>query len=410
MATADPRKAARLLVRPFPLKGESLRGYLHRVGECNGLGSGIQVFRALTGNNFRSQNVSGLELEKIAQSLALSQNQIEMMGYQAGEPNAQNKCVFFGHKIATVHFRSGSVAVCPSCLDEQNAISGLWDLRAVNACPHHGNWLVTTCPSCDQPINWDRQHISSCECGFDLRKAETICAPAGALMQAGLIYQRSMHDLSFYVDETKDCPDWILDIPLNQLLSTIRYLENALVPLFSSKREMYVGGTHAKQYLATVLFSEIIKDWPNGFFAVLKELTESGYSDAVMTVAKFNSIYSRLLTGFKEEASLELPHEFDLALKKFRKDLCINQKDSTGVTRNRVYLNPSIVKRSLNGDLVINYQDALTALNIPSDEPCCEKTVRFQDFLDMKAYLSSACCLLERNPDHQDYCHTDGRA
>ncbi len=410
MATADPSKAVRLLVRPSPFKGESLRGYLHRVGECNGLGSGIQVFRDVTGNNFKSKNVSDLELELIAHSLGLTQSQIEMMGYQAVAQDAQCKCVFFGHKIAAAHLRGSNVAICPSCLDEQNAISGLWDIRAVNACPHHGNWLVSTCPSCGQSINWDRRHISSCECGFDLRKTETIPAPPEALMQAGLIYQRVMRDLSFYVDETMDCPDWALDLPLNQLLSTIRYVENVLAPWFPFKRDICEDKAHRRQYETATLFAEIIKDWPNGFFTVLKEYSDSRDLGAVIAAGKFNSIYSRLLTGFKEETSLELPYEFDLALKKFREDLCINQKDSTGATRNRVYLNPTIVQRAPNGDWVIDFKDAVTALNIPSDESSCEQTVCFQDFLEMKAYLSSACCLLDRNPHQQDFSHFDDRA
>lgn len=229
-------------------------------------------------------------------------------------------------------------------------------------------------------------------------------------MQAGLIYQRVMRDLSFYVDETMDCPDWALDLPLNQLLSTIRYVENVLAPWFPFKRDICEDKAHRRQYETATLFAEIIKDWPNGFFTVLKEYSDSRDLGAVIAAGKFNSIYSRLLTGFKEETSLELPYEFDLALKKFREDLCINQKDSTGATRNRVYLNPTIVQRAPNGDWVIDFKDAVTALNIPSDESSCEQTVCFQDFLEMKAYLSSACCLLDRNPHQQDFSHFDDRA
>lgn len=382
MATADPRKPARLLVRPPPFKGESLRGYLHRVGECNGLGNGDQVFRALTGNEYRNYQVAARDLEKIAHSLMLSQTQVEFMGYQAIESGTQNKCLFFGHKIATAHFRSRHLAVCPTCLDEQNAVSGLWDLSAVPACPHHGGWLISACPSCGQQINWNRRHVSSCKCGFDLRKAETKRAPAEALMQAGLIYQRAMNDLSFYVDETKDCPDWILDIPLNQLLSIIRYVTDVMTPSYPFEQDWYEDEARTGQMRAAVLFSEIIQEWPNGLWSVLIRYSDFLDTELVLNASKFKSRYSFILKGTQRNTGRKrgLPDIFVKNLRNFLERLRIRGYDRSVDIRLISFLNPSALKRTSRG-WMLKTKDATLPIDIGAEGSIIEELWRQSCFV-----------------------------
>ena len=75
------------------------------------------------------------------------------------------------------------------CLAQQQAISGLWDLRAVCVCPHHGKWLIDRCPACDKSLKWNRTSVIRCQCGFDLRNVETKPAPPDVLTLTALVYE-----------------------------------------------------------------------------------------------------------------------------------------------------------------------------------------------------------------------------
>ncbi len=374
MATTDPRKAARLLVRPSPFKGESLRGYLLRVGECNGLGNGAQLFRALTGKNYSDHQITAQDLEIIAHSLELSQSQVELMGYQSIEPGTRSKCLFFGHKIAAVHFRRRRLAVCPACLNGQNAISGLWDLSAVNACPHHGSMLISLCPSCGQAINWSRKHVSRCHCGFDLRQAETKSAPAEVLLQARLIYQRVTLDLPFLRNDVWDCPGWIEQISLNQLLSIIRFVTDVMSPSYPFEQDWCEDEARSGQTRSAVLFSEIIQGWPNGLWSVLIRYSDSIDTGLVMAASNFRARYSDVLKVAQRYEGLRigLPEIFIKNLNNFLEKLRIRGYDRSLDLKITSFLNPSALERTSKG-WVLKTKDATLPVDLEGEGGIYEK-------------------------------------
>lgn len=383
MATVDLRGAStRLLVRPSPLKGEGLRGYLLRVGECNGLGTASKVFRYITGKDYDICSVSSEDLENIAQSLALSFRQVELMSYRPIGGDAKGRRHFFRHDISSAHFRSKNIAICPSCLTNQNAINGLWDLGGINACPFHGSWLISSCPSCGQSIGWNRECVSRCRCGFDLGQAETKPAPAEVLMQAKLIYQMVMQDLPFFGNEEWDCPDWTGEISLNQLLSIIRYVTDVMSPSCPFEQDWHEDDVRTGQVRSAVLFSEIIKDWPNGLWSVLIRYSDFNDAELVVAAGKFKSRYSYILKGAQRHIGLknDLPEIFINSLRNFLVKLRIRGYDRSRDLKIISFLNPSALKRTPKG-WILRTKDATLPVDLEGEGGIYEKLWRQSYFV-----------------------------
>lgn len=352
----------RFLVRPTPLKGESLRGFLLRIAEHNGCGKGTNFLTILTGNYSSTHRVSDQGLANIALSLALSRRQVEAMNYRPVGGGAKNQCLFFGHTIAMSHLRSNQPAICPDCLSEVQAISGLWDLRAVCVCPRHAKWLIDRCPACGESFKWNRTRVASCQCGFDLRNVETEPAPAEVLALTTLLHEVALNDLPTFDERSLGYPEGMRKYPLNELLALFRYTANVLLAGYPVDQQAckHVTKAFSKHSQATVLLAKLLNDWPNSFWLVLAHFSEYDAVDIVLTASEFNSGYRRVLQVALEPKPLcsEVPGFLKQALLQFRDDHCIYD------TVEGRYLNPSSAWCSSHGQRVLKLGDCLKALGL----------------------------------------------
>lgn len=373
--------APRLLVRPAPLGGESLRGYLLRVGECNGLGKGTNLFKFLTGSDSRYHKASDHTLERIAHSLALSRDQVEFMSYPPIRSHVEGKCDFFGHAIALYHLRINQPAVCPDCLAEQQAVNGLWDLKAVNVCVRHGKWLIDHCPSCGEAFRWNRERVARCQCGFDLRAAGANAAPFEVVAQTALIHEVVFQDLPGFDGHSFACPQWVRQLSLNILLGFFHYTADVLAPahpLYESATDVYRKHRHV-----ALVLSEILQDWPNGLWSFLTHFSKHDIADVVLSAGKFNSTYTRVLRAIwaPKAPHMEVPGQLKQAVQQFRADHCIH---SRYYFERKRYFNPLRIWRSADGERVMKSNDFLLALDLqPAPQDLCE-AIPFSTFLSRK--------------------------
>lgn len=390
MATTKHKPSApRLLVRPSPLKGESLRGYLLRVGERNGCGRGANLFSELSGNKNAHYLVSEHALENIAQSLDLSRGQVEAISYRPIAKDVRGQCLFFGHVVSVNHLRSRQPAVCPDCLREQQAISGLWDLRAVCACPHHSNWLIDQCPACGESLKWSRGRVAICQCGFDLRTAKTKPAPSDVLILTALIYELVLNDLPTFAERSLGYPEAVRQIPLNELLALFRYTADVLVPGYPLARQVCGDGSEAfsKHSQAAGLMAGLLKFWPNELLLILAGFSScDGKGTKIPTTLSakdFNARYLRVLgNAFKlRSVCLKVPDFFKQTLHQFRDEHCISASGEG------CYLNPSMVRRSSEGERVLKLGVCFEALGFRLKDGRRDEVATFSAFLQKKAEL-----------------------
>lgn len=376
--------APRLLVRPSPLKGEGLRGYLMRVGEANGQEWGANVWRVLTGNHNRYHRVSEAALDNVADALGLSRDQVAGMSYQPAPDADVNASLFFGHQISRGHLRRKS-AVCPRCLAEQNVISGLWELNAICACPQHGTWLIDQCPACGEPFNWNRPRVSSCQCGLDLRTARAEIAPPDVLAMTSLLHDLALNNLPTLDERSLGYPPGIRQLSLNEMLGLVRYAEKILLPGLPGAEPhqlTHVTEGFALQSQSVTLLSRLLKRWPNKFLMALAcfHASDSNQVTAVLRRREFNRRYQRMLdAGLRRQSFCQtIPGFVSQALAQFFDEHRINDH-----LQGR-YLNPSAISVSANKEREIKLSHCLEALLAPVAKPAHEEAVPFSTFLLMK--------------------------
>lgn len=159
-----------LLVRPSPLAGESLAGYLLRVAEENGYRSGNWMLKQWL-NVYRDRLFDPKNLAVLSHFTGQSERTLCDLAYLLDESRDGRYFHYFGHSFYFRCMKTQDPALCPLCLAETPATHGFWELNQVAVCPLHGIRLIDQCRQCGKLVKWDRRRVCYCNCGFDYRNA-----------------------------------------------------------------------------------------------------------------------------------------------------------------------------------------------------------------------------------------------
>ena len=137
-----------LLINPAPEHDESLLGYLHRLGSCNGLWNG--------------------ELIKLFKKLP--EDEVSAWLNQDSKPSSWHDVVKEIRKPKFNNQKVWSLACskyCPDCLASSFYWRELWDFTFYTTCTIHGVELLYTCHNCRQKITHKLLSTMNCErCGY----------------------------------------------------------------------------------------------------------------------------------------------------------------------------------------------------------------------------------------------------
>lgn len=168
-----------LPVRPTPISGESLAGYVVRVAERNGMESWHSLFthagiRAPSPQSLRVLLVDQAQLPALSRFIGVPLEPVARLGYQAVPNLTKIRAVIWrGFRVPTAALRDAQAPLCPQCVRESPHLRQEWDWRFVAACPDHGRLLLDRCPACGSAIARARASVSCCPCGFDFTAAVT---------------------------------------------------------------------------------------------------------------------------------------------------------------------------------------------------------------------------------------------
>lgn len=147
------------LIQTFPPQAdESGRGYYRRLSAANALSSWKDLARHSSGR--ASFDALLVHPDHVSKSLKLELD-------WCLQATAQDD---FARSWRGVR-RVNRDAVCIPCLREAVYLRAHWEHAYMVACPTHDVLLLDTCPLCEQPLRLGREHIASCDCGFDMRAA-----------------------------------------------------------------------------------------------------------------------------------------------------------------------------------------------------------------------------------------------
>lgn len=167
-----------LMFRPWPKKGEGLRGYLLRLVDANCL-SGIKELLRLTvsakDRRYLNQNYTNLGASQIAELVSSLR-----LPSEASLPLAEDPFGFYSissfpatdiQRFLYDIFRRDEYRVwCPQCLQEEGFLRSEWDCALTTRCFRHGCLLVDRCSACEKPVRWKDSTLCNCHCGFDLKR------------------------------------------------------------------------------------------------------------------------------------------------------------------------------------------------------------------------------------------------
>ncbi len=258
---------APLLVRPAPFEGESLRGFLLRLGSENALGSAL--LRHLDEGAGRMYPLTPASL---ASSLRMEVSQFpRQWSTNWGVERSQSGA--YGLRIPISHVRIGICAMCPACLRVGNAFRGEWEISAMCACPDHRCWLVDVCPHCRRAIPWHRPSPTRCRCGGNLSAAPIHKAPDCVVEISAVIADRYRGFARFETLQAINSHPDLAKLELQPLLRTVSLLGCLGDPMAKKHAQTAYERTGSERLqnerAIAMSAARALSNWPQGLQSTL---------------------------------------------------------------------------------------------------------------------------------------------
>lgn len=265
----------RVPIRVVPLVNESLRGFLMRLAERNGVSGADRIL---------NDAIGGARLPiTTRRALALADycrcdvpEFFQLFGIEQRSIDGSRQWRLAGEWITKDYFlRSSRPSVCPLCLAEGGFLRGQWEVTFYVACPLHSIMLVERCSSCGKGLTPHRRRIDRCNCGFQFERAELVRASPEAELVAALVEYRIQGRA--FLDVPKSLKlrvrtiEQFAGLDLDTLFKTLWLLGHCVG---DTSR---VASGHGRQRLWSVQASETIRravdlvvDWPDSLFRALE--------------------------------------------------------------------------------------------------------------------------------------------
>lgn len=183
-----------LLIRPKPIPGESLSGYIVRLAKANGYPSTYWITQ-----------LDGLQLDPRLPTDRVISILHRLCGYPKRmlwnmtlhrfstilNPSTRNGRQLDHVAVQRyVHHKGRGTRFCVACAAAGEPWRLVWQLRLVTTCLVHGLMLRETCPSCRRPLDAYTWWTRACRCGTKFREMPTIPVPqdsSGYRSQAAIL-------------------------------------------------------------------------------------------------------------------------------------------------------------------------------------------------------------------------------
>lgn len=223
------------LIRPKRHDDESIRGYLCRVAEANGVAS-ASLFRAVTSSG---EVITGF-----------GSTRLEPATYDGMDP-----------RYTLVEFQR----ICPACLKEGAYLRAAWDHALLCNCLKHHLELIDVCPVCGFILRRGPGRVARCSCGHPLGQAY-----AKAVLPTFLEYLLANRLRLPNVVNPDGVPYFISRLSACELVKLIVLL-GTYDPIEGHKKPRKVavktGATNARRIMSRA--SILLSSWPVNFHQIL---------------------------------------------------------------------------------------------------------------------------------------------
>ncbi len=254
----------RLPVRPRPNpQEESLSNYCLRVAEANGYRSPTTMLA--TAGIYDKEWVGINSIEKLSQLVDVDTKVLEQMAYLRPPFGVSGVWTRAGQFYDLHHASRINTRICPDCIKELGHTRAIWDIRMVVSCPRHNTQLLYSCPACSKPLTWKRKGLLTCSCGCQLGESARFLATESSIRIASLI-EHAMNDDPHSNGDLSWCPREIADMPIDELLRFMTYLETHFFDLsmlgFLDRHAFATGFDVVKLAPMVDTVERVIAEWP----------------------------------------------------------------------------------------------------------------------------------------------------
>ncbi len=278
-----------LLVRPAPIPNESARGYLIRCCERNGLGSPRWLLASHKERGIVATGYAGL-------SAIFNNPDHAFTGVRGHIANLAQLNAPDPKGLPIRYWNTRQPRFCPACLEESAHWRANWDIVFVVACDKHGLHLHDLCPACGEALSWNRPHVATCACGFELRNAVPETASGNAVLLAREIGLRLKSD----VELGNDGMDMLRTLDMESLLRLVWFL--GAYSRNAHRKPQKVVGLETVAIATAMVDSavSILSDWPAGFHRLLDEIAarQKPATSNNKLGARFGNFYGALYKSF----------------------------------------------------------------------------------------------------------------
>ena len=208
----------KLLLTPKPLITESLRGYILRLSQMNGVIDTRQLLKLVGLSSGRyyddaSTYVFGkTSLSLLAEATDTPVRTLNALRY---ELNIKKTSTILGNDIGNKYIRLNYPRICPECLCSKNVALAIWDIPSITVCPIHKIELFDHCPECNTRLIWNRPGVNLCHaCSCDYRDYKNIKLSHDQNRLSRLTYQLCMNETVNY----KTIPTPLINLQLSEVV------------------------------------------------------------------------------------------------------------------------------------------------------------------------------------------------
>lgn len=294
------RAVTRLLVRPVPMPGESMTGYLLRLAEGNGFCSllDLDLLVSKTGGSDARTKLTSLLIEQRLHAL------------RGPVTHFRNLRIADSGGVDAKYWNGRRPRYCPVCLAQMPYWRAEWDLTLMVACPTHRVLLCDACPGCHRVLSWKRRRMVECDCAQSLAEAQPESA-GDALVAVGAYLSAAMNPenaaTSAYLQSD------IRALSLIDLLALCAQFGAYFSPQGPKPTKMARLDDISVATCVANGAGQVLVDWPRGFHRLLRDIGHRGApADAFSRMsARFGYFYTALYRRFGAHPFDFLRSEFE---------------------------------------------------------------------------------------------------
>lgn len=241
-----------LPVRPRPITGEAVIGYLTRVADANGYESPRQLWHSLK------------PWDNLLNALKLAECEIEhLFGYLPSYWSEQTASI---RGLCISDFNHHFLRWCPLCLMDSSHVRGIWLLKLCCVCTEHKVVLHDKCPGCGSPQGLLRPKLDRCQCGKRLT--------SGNIEAASLNLINVIHALEQGINGLGN-EAAIPNLTIQQWIKLTLYLGQFTVAAQPAKPGQ-ASNLHQLAVSLTLMsnIAFLLESWPENFYQLLQVIQQ----------------------------------------------------------------------------------------------------------------------------------------